>query len=171
MNSIGLDPTSSEKISASMVRFCGFVELDKTMNEWGEFIIRNQKMYYMSVINQYAIRWNRKLVLLQYTRTTYDDYERIYAIKKDIVRLQNTIDRLVEKAIVLGADRAMMGMLMNHYGDRNRIDIAESLIIAFFGEESDILPDFLRVASGDHSTEAASESESISSKESWYLTQ
>jgi hypothetical protein len=148
MNSIGIDPCSSERICSSMVRFCGILELDDIMNEWGKYITK-PLFAYMSKINQYILRFDRKSVVLKYYNTTYDDGEKIDVLKQEIFQLQTIIDELVEKVLELRVDRAFLGMVMNHYFQRNRMDIAESLLIAMFGEDSEILPDFLKERDGE----------------------
>jgi hypothetical protein len=148
MTSNGIDPCSSESICSSMVRFSGLLELDVVMNEWGKHINKNPLYKYMAVINQYIIRWNRKITNLKYTELTYTDtihYAKIAGMKQEIVQKQTIIDELVEKVFELPVDRALLGMVFNHYADRNRIDISESVLIGLFGEDSDIIPDFLKV--------------------------
>lgn len=147
MRSRGLNPCYSDRICSSMVRFCGMSDLNQAANAWMS-LFPDSLQIATNFVTALSVRWSRLNHAIQSAK--WPEYPVELAMEECELRerlscLEEQIDRTVRQILrTMAVDRALLGLLTSHYVKRRRIDIAERILVAMFGPESSILPQFIR---------------------------
>lgn len=138
MVSLGLDPTRSKYICSAMTRFCGNLGLEKCTEEWIGHHDLKGKVFQTNIISALILRWRR--MCREVHRFGNNGKKQV-----EIIELEQLIDERVTVCLTGGVDRVVVGMLVNHYVDRGRVQLAE-LILATFVEFDPQVMSFLDIS-------------------------